>query len=394
MQRVSFHPLSIVGRFPNADSALEMGGTPISDKLFCNTFGMGNPTVSFLVSLILSMGLGIPAAFLAERLRLMDIPESAPHKKHSRPVPLAGGILMILVFGGMALFFRASLNRDILVVLAGAMVILGFGLWDDLKGLSAMPKLIGQLLASFILIGFGVQVRFMTILFGPDALPYFVAQAFNILLTLFWLIGITNALNMIDSMDGIVAGLGVIASVFFWGATNAAGQTALSFWSASLMGVSIGLYLWNGLAARFFLGDSGAQTMGFLLASLGILYNPLDRSPESSWIVPIMLLGVPIFDTTLVVLSRLRRRQQVGSGRRDHTYHRLIALGLSPKVAVLLTHLAALSISAVAFLTLSLPAWLALVFFIVTIFCGLVFLLWLERKPTLDDLPGENTNVR
>ena len=334
---------------------------------------MGNPTVSFLVSLILSIGLGIPAAFLAERLRLRDIPESAPHKKHSRPMPLAGGILMVLVLGGMTLLLRASLNRDVLVVLAGAMVILGFGLWDDLRGLSAMPKLIGQLLASFILIGFGVQVRFMTI------------QTFNILFPLFWLIGITNALNMIDSMDGIVAGLGVIASVFFWGATHAAGQTVLSFWSASLMGVSIGLYLWNGLAARFFLGDSGAQTMGFLLASLGILYNPLDRSPESSWIVPIMLLGV---------LSRLRRRQRVGSGRRDHTYHRLIALGFSPKVAVLLTHLAALSIGAVAFLTLSLPAWLALVFFVVTIFCGLVFLLWLERKPTLDDLPGENTNVR
>jgi UDP-GlcNAc:undecaprenyl-phosphate GlcNAc-1-phosphate transferase len=115
------------------------------------------------------------------------------------------------------------------------------------------------------------------------------------------------------------------------------------------------------------------------------MYNPLNRNPESSWIVPIMLLGVPIFDTSLVVLSRLRRGQRVGSGRRDHTYHRLIALGVSPKYAVLTVHLAALTISGLAFLSLYLPAWLALTLFTVTIICGVVVLLWLERKPSLDD---------
>jgi UDP-GlcNAc:undecaprenyl-phosphate GlcNAc-1-phosphate transferase len=151
------------------------------------------------------------------------------------------------------------------------------------------------------------------------------------------------------------------------------------------LGISFGLYVWNNLAGKFFLGDSGAQTIGFLLASFGMLYNPLNRNPESSWIVPIMLLGVPIFDTTLVVLSRLRRSQSVGSGRRDHTYHRLIAIGMSPRYAVLVVHLVAFLISCLAFLTLYLAAWLALVFFIATILCGISLLIWLERKPTLDD---------
>jgi UDP-GlcNAc:undecaprenyl-phosphate GlcNAc-1-phosphate transferase len=212
-----------------------------------------------------------------------------------------------------------------------------------------------------------------------------VAQALNVVVTLFWLFGITNALNMIDSMDGIVAGLGIIAAVCFMGATQLAGQFTLAFWSAILLGISIGLYYWNNLAGKFFLGDSGAQTMGFLLASFGIMYNPLNRNPESSWIVPIMLLGVPIFDTSLVVLSRLRRGQRVGSGRRDHTYHRLIALGISKKYAVLTVHLAALIISCLAFLSLYLPAWLALIFFFATIISGVAVLLWLERKPTLDE---------
>ena len=94
--------------------------------------------------------------------------------------------------------------------------------------------------------------------------------------------------------DGIVAGLGIIASAFFWGAASLAGQPVIAFWAAVLLGTSIGLYFWNGVLSKFFLGDSGAQTIGFLLASLGILYNPLNRSPESSWIVPIMLLSVPI----------------------------------------------------------------------------------------------------
>ncbi len=349
---------------------------------------MGSPLFFGFVSFLLSLVSGYPAVFLAERMGLMDIPGSAPHKQHSRPTPLAGGILLVVALGGMALLFRDSLNEDVLAVLAGALVIFLFGLWDDRRGLSAGPKLIGQLLASAILIYFGVQVRFMTILFQYFGWPLQLGQVMNIAITLFWLIGITNALNMIDSMDGIVAGIGAIASAFFMEATSLSGQPTLSSWAAALLGIGIGLYIWNGMASRFFLGDSGAQTMGFLLASFGILYNPLNRNPESSWIVPILLLAVPIFDTTLVTLSRLRRGQRIGSGRRDHTYHRLIMLGFTPKNAVLATHLTAFLISFIALLTLYIPSSIALIFFFATIACGLAFLFWLERKPTLDDPTG------
>ena len=292
---------------------------------------------------------------------------------------------MAATFTVMAFFFQQWLNRGILVVLTGGFVIFLFGVWDDLRGLSAGPKLIGQFIAAVILISSGVQVYFATILSDAGYISPFIAQVLNIVITLLWLFGITNALNMIDSMDGIVAGLGMIASICFIGATLVANQPILTFWSVVLLGISASLYFWNNLAGKFFLGDSGAQTIGFLLASFGIMYNPLNRNPESSWIVSIMLLGVPIFDTSLVVLSRLRRGQSVGSGRRDHTYHRLIALGISPRYAVLIVHVAALIISGIAFLTLYLQAWLALTLFITTILCGIMFLFWLERKPTLDN---------
>lgn len=331
------------------------------------------------------MGFGYPAMLLARRLNLMDIPGSASHKTHAHPTPLAGGLLLTVTLTVVALIFRQWLTREILVVFAGAAVIFLFGVWDDYKGLSAWPKLMGQLIAVVVLISFGVQVQFITVLSDAWHISPAVARLLNIVITLFWMIGITNALNMIDSMDGIVAGLGVIAFACFFGATKLSDQAALTIWSAVLLGICVGLYFWNKTVSKFFLGDSGAQTLGFLLASFSIMYNPLNRSPESSWIVPIMLLGVPIFDTTLVVLSRVRRKQAVGSGRRDHTYHRLIALGFSPRFSVLITHAAALTISFLAFLTLYLPPFFAMIFFLLTIFCGVIVLLWLERKPTLDD---------
>lgn len=327
---------------------------------------------------------------LAERWNLMDIPGSASHKVHSRPTPLAGGLLIIAVLFLMVLIFRDKLNPELLTVFAGALVIALFGLWDDHKSLFAGPKLLGQFLASLVLISFGVQVHFMDAFAKAGNISFALANVLNLAITLFWLIGITNAVNLIDSMDGIVAGFGFITSAFFLGATELSEQRTLSFWSAALLGLCAGLYYWNGIAAKFFLGDSGAQTIGFLLASFGMLYNPLDRSPESSWIVPIMLLGIPIFDTTLVVLSRLKRGQPIGTGRRDHTYHRFIAMGIRPRYAVGIVHLMTLIISGLAFASLYLPPIMALVLFVIAIVLGLILLFWLEPKAALDDQPEGN----
>lgn len=165
---------------------------------------MNQPLLSLIAGAFIGLMLGYPAYLLAKRLNLMDVPGSAPHKTHARPTPLAGGILLMLTLLSLALLSRQWLNNEIKAVLAGAFVIFAFGLWDDKKGLSAAPKLLGQLSASAVLIASGVQVYFMTLLSDAGYITPTLAQALNIFITLFWVIGITNALNMIDSMMGTI----------------------------------------------------------------------------------------------------------------------------------------------------------------------------------------------
>jgi UDP-GlcNAc:undecaprenyl-phosphate GlcNAc-1-phosphate transferase len=230
---------------------------------------------------------------------------------------------------------------------------------------------VGQVLGAVILISQGVYIRML----GSMTL-------LNIALTLIWIIGITNAFNLVDSMDGLAIGLAGIASAFFMLVTVDAGQPSLSLLSAIILGSSIGVSYLNAMPARTFIGDSGAQFVGFLLAALGIAYTPPGLPQPSSWFVPILLLSVPIFDTTLVTLSRLKQRRAVSQAGLDHTYHRLVNLGLPPSRAVLAMHLAAILTGCLAFMALPLPPLWANAIFAAAFVAGLSLLFWLENKET------------
>ncbi len=147
----------------------------------------------------------------------------------------------------------------------------------------------------------------------------------------------------------------------------------LSQLSAILVGVSMGLYVYNKSPARFFLGDSGSQVIGFLLAAIAIIYRPPDLHPGSTWFVPILLLGVPIFDTSLVTISRLRRRKPLFQADRAHTYHRLVQMGFSATQAVFAIHISAFFLSSLAILAMFLPPNAAmLLFFCILLLGGLL----------------------
>jgi len=306
---------------------------------------------------------------VANRFQLIDEPNSSPHKIHQRPMPKAGGLAVGLVIISINSLSGNLQSEDIRAILLASSIIFVFGLWDDSYKLSPQWKLIGQLLATTILISQGVQIRMLGSL-----------TLLNIALTLLWTIGITNAFNLVDSMDGLAIGLAAIASAFFMLVTVDAGQTSLSLLSAIILGSSIGMSYFNTLPARTFLGDSGAQFLGFILAALAIAYTPPGLPQPSSWFVPILLLSVPIFDTSLVVISRLRQKKAVYQAGLDHTYHRLVNLGLPSSRAVLTMHLFAILSGCLAFMALPLPPLWANVIFAFALLVGFSFLIWLEIK--------------
>jgi len=301
--------------------------------------------------------------------RLIDQPNSSPHKIHQHPIPKASGLAIGLAVVSLNLISGNVQSSIIRAILLSSIVIFIFGLWDDTYKLSPQWKLMGQILATIILISQGVQIRML----GSMTL-------LNLALTLVWVIGITNAFNLVDSMDGLVVGLAAIASAFFMLVTVDAGQTALSLLSAILLGSSIGMMYFNALPARTFLGDSGAQFLGFILAALAIAYTPPGLPQPSSWFVPILLLSVPIFDTSLVTISRLKQRKAIYQAGLDHTYHRLVNLGWPPSRAVLTMHLAAILSGCLAFVALPLPPLWANSIFATVLLISVLILFWLEKK--------------
>lgn len=321
-----------------------------------------------LWAILLTLALVPLATKLAVRYQIIDQPNSAPHKVHKFPIPKSGGMAISVVLFALILLGGKWVNAEIRGILLSSLIIIAFGLWDDARRLSARWKLLGQALATGILIWQGVYIRFT-----GQPIP-------NMLLTAFWMIGITNAFNLVDSMDGLAAGLAGIASAFFMIVTLDAKQDALAYFSAVLLGSSISIIFYNINPARIFLGDLGAQFLGFVLAALAIAYTPPGLPQPSSWFVPILLLGVPIFDTTLVFFSRLRRGKAVHEAGLDHSYHRLVRLGIPPSRAVFTLHLAAIILGCLAFLALSQPPLIANALFGLALLVGLATLIWLDQK--------------
>ena len=335
---------------------------------------------AILVAMLLALLFSWLGIRLARRAGLIDLPNSAPHKLHQSPMPLAGGVALMASMVTAGLLFGTFKDPNVMATFLAGTVVFIFGLWDDFRGISPLTKIIGQTLAAVILILLGVSVQIFE---SPE---FFLSSHgpldvyLDWLLTILWVVGITNAFNFVDSMDGLAVGLGGTAAAYFMLVTLVAGQFILSNHSALIVGACVGLYFFNAPPAKMFLGDSGAQTIGLILAVLGIAYLPLGVNQSSSWFVPVMLLGVPIFDMTLVVLSRLRRGKPVYEAARDHTYHRLLGLGWSSNRAVLGMQVAALLLGCLAFVALTRPPLVANIIFASLILCGILAILYLDNR--------------
>jgi len=266
---------------------------------------------------------------LAVSLGFVDVPED--RKLHGEPIPLLGGIAIIigavlamvlavyLVFGG--------LPRSVAGVLLASTIVALTGLADDRLGLPAWLKLLGQFAGFIILVYFGIRVQ----------LP--IPEPLNYALTFLWLAGISNAINFLDNMDGLSAGISAVAASFILLLAVVQEQFLVSALAAAVLGACLGFLRYNFKPAKIYMGDTGSLFLGFLLAVLAIQLRFPENSNFVTWMVPVLVLGLPIFDMTLVIFSRIRRGVSPNTAGKDHISHRLVHLGFTQREAVLLLYL-------------------------------------------------------
>ena len=341
---------------------------------------------SFIVSLLLISG-GLP---ISKKIRLLDIPNSEPHKLHKEPMPLIGGFVLIVTLTLIMYIFQLNQYKALESVLIAGWVIFIFGLLDDFSSLTVAMKLLGQLFASILLVYLGVQIRFFS---SPEFFLHTGTNLdswLNIIFTISWLLVITNAFNFVDSMDGLAIGLVSVSVIFFFIITLVSSQIFLPQFCAAIFGITLGLYLFNSYPAKLFLGDSGAQTFGFVLGAVAIIYNPTIGNQSSSWFVPVLLFAVPLFDLSFVMVTRIRKGNPITRSSNDHTYHQLIALGFQKERSILLIHCISLVLCCIGYLCLKLSVIIANIIFVLILvgFVGLYFIV--DRKYLTVDNRSKN----
>ncbi|MBI4538198.1 MAG: undecaprenyl/decaprenyl-phosphate alpha-N-acetylglucosaminyl 1-phosphate transferase [Gemmatimonadetes bacterium] len=323
------------------------------------------------IALFTALGLTPVVGRFAERLGIVDKP--GPRKVHESPVPLLGGLAIFpaavvgaLLFPDPESWVRAG------SVLAGGALLLAVGILDDLGLLHHQIKLlIAMPAASLMLVASGVAVP------PPGSL-----FAFSLAATVLWLVGITAAFSILDHLDGVCAGIAAIAAAFFLLCGVVDQRMEVMVLAASLMGAALGFLRWNFNPAKIFMGDGGAMFLGFVLAALGLQVSLPGPSPATGWLVPVLILGVPIFDTALVIVSRLRRGLvPFASPGKDHTAHRLAKMGMGPRRVALLLYAAAVFCGSTALLVRRLPVLASYSLVGALGAVALIALVLLERAP-------------
>jgi len=298
---------------------------------------------SFLGALVISLVLVPLVRRLAIKREVLDTPGA--HKSHSTPVPYLGGVAMVVAFslavvagaivkqdlsfsGGLVTFNRGLvLNRgastlgELFLILGLALGLSMMGLIDDLKGLNPFLRLGIEIVVASGVIAYGIQFT--------SPLP----DSIDAIITMIWIVGITNALNLLDNTDGLAAGVTGVAGVAFFFLAYANDQPFTALLALGLSGCTLGFLKSNFYPAKIYMGDAGSLYLGFLLSYIGLKIR-VNQNETPQLFIPVIVLGVAILDTTLVVVSRIRRGVSPFEGGKDHLSHRLMRLGVTVRRGV------------------------------------------------------------
>jgi UDP-GlcNAc:undecaprenyl-phosphate/decaprenyl-phosphate GlcNAc-1-phosphate transferase len=277
----------------------------------------------WIVGFVVSIGLTPVTRQVARRVGFVDKPSS--RKIHAAPMPLLGGLAIYGAFVVALLLFRNWPQHiiELGAILAGCTGLALVGMVDDRIGLSPWTKFPAQFIAAGIVMAVGIRIELTYI------------PVIDIALTILWIVGLVNAINFMDNMDGLAAGVSAIIAGFIFVLAASQGQELVSTVAAALCGSAIGFLIYNFNPATTFMGDTGSLVLGFLLAVLGIKLRFAEQPKEIAWMIPILVLAMPIFDTTLVFFTRIREGRSPVQGGKDHTSHRLMLLGLNQRQTVI-----------------------------------------------------------
>ena len=288
----------------------------------------------FMVSVIISLVMTPIVRKLAIRIGAVDIPKDN-RRVHKKPIPLIGGLaIYISVLVTFFVFFE--MDKTLVSILVGGTIIIISGIIDDIKGLSPKGKVVFQIISAIVLILGDVKIDAITNPFAKSG-TVIPLNGFSIPLTIFWVVGITNTLNLIDGLDGLAAGVAMIASLSFFAVASKFNYISIMLISIVLSGACLGFLPYNFNPAKIFMGDTGALFLGFMLAAISI-EGVMKSVATIAVVVPIIILGLPIFDTTFAIFRRLLNGKSIAEADKGHLHHRLLARGYSQKKTVLILY--------------------------------------------------------
>lgn len=331
--------------------------------------------VSFLVTFI-----AVPIVkMIAEKIGAVDIPKDE-RRMHKKPIPRLGGLAMIYGFFVSILCFT-GITTEIRGILIGALILGGLGVIDDIHPLSAKLKFCVQIIAAVIPVLSGVTISFFSV-------PRFISASgmmhlnpiVGAVISVFWIVAITNAVNLIDGLDGLAAGVSSIASMSILFIAIINGNSVIAILAAALVGSCVGFLPFNVNPAKIFMGDTGSTFLGYMLATMSI-YGLFKGYALITFVAPFLILGLPIFDTAFAIIRRLIHHRPVMEADRGHLHHRLIDMGFSQKqtVAILYSITSLLGLSAIIMSTSGTLVQGIFLIFSVALFLGVGF--WFSRKP-------------
>ena len=324
-----------------------------------------------IFSMIVSLILTPIVIAVSKKLDIVDRPNF--RKIHTKPISMLGGSAILLSFF-IGIWLGAPIEREIKPLLLGAIVIYLVGLIDDLYDLKPVLKLIGQIIAASIVVVYGVTIDFISIPIGPTIHFGWL----SIPITIFWIVAITNAINLIDGLDGLAAGVSTIALVTIAFIAILQGNIFIIMICSVLIGSLHGFLVFNFHPAKIFLGDSGALLLGFIIGFLSLL--GFKNITFISLFFPIVILAVPFIDTLFAMIRRVKRGQHIMQADKSHLHHKLLDLGYTHRQTVILIYAMAIMFSVVSvILYLSQPwgVFLTVLLIIITIeliveFTGLI----------------------